>query len=1388
MTTPRSRGVFTPPRLAALLRCAGLLAFFLLFPSIADAATLYWVGTDGANTSVATNWKTTDPSACGGGDAGAAPSTSDTAIFDADCDNGATVNSALSVTAATLQSGYTGTTTLSAALTTSGTLTISGGTLSQGSLTITAGALTVSGGTLTGGSGTLDVNGTITLSSGTLTATSGTFTVSGDWTKTGGTFTPGTNRVTFDGTGVQTLTSGGTSFYALTSATNGSLGGQILLADTLTVTNNVTINTDAFINIGGSNWTMTGATFSNNGTLLRAGGETITGLTQDTDSGSWQYACTGTCTVTDFGDTDYYKLEIANSGASDIAQLGAALNVRGTLLLTTGILDVSSSSYGITVGGGWTDTGAGAFTERSGTVTFDGTGTINSNDNFYNLTVNGSGITVTLGATLDVDNTLTLTAGTLDVSSTSYGITVAGGWTDTGAGTFTEQSGTVTFDGSSGTQTLNANEAFNNVTHSGASTLQLSTNNLTVGGTFTNSAGTFDANALTNTVTGLATISGGTYTASTATQTFNGGLTISGGTLTGSSGTVDVNGTVTLSSGTLTAPSGTFTVSGDWTKTGGTFTSGSNTVTFDGTSGQTLTTGGTDTGSDFNNFTVNKSSGTLSLATNALDVDDTLTVSSGTFSPGSLAVTTATLTVSGGTFTGGAGTVDVNGAVTVSSGTLTAPSGSGSFTISGNFTHSGGTFTHNSGTVTLDGTDQTLSGATTFNGLTKTVTTARTLTFPASSTQTIAGTLTLKGASGALLSLRSSSAGTQWNINPQGSRSIEYLDVKDSNNTNTTNISCTTGCTNSGNNTSWVFLLSTSTPTLDSPADDALLNTVKPTFIFKRVTDSALDSYALLLDAGKSNAKTVTLGNPADNSADARAQVTVRRSGSDISVEVTDTDLLTEGSHTWKIRAADSSAGTADSSTRSLTIDITKPTVRAVTITPATTAGGDDLGTSPLGPAVLGVDVTDNHELKEIKMSLARHRALLGERIETITVQETTRSARGTKDLVQFSLGTLAEGRYTLTVTVRDKAGNERVETKTLGAHSTQQAAPTLRETIEKVTEALERGEQPPSRSPVEFHLETLEKEAKLRRAKEAENLQTFLRTLLGEERLEGLDRTIAAWNASFRSGLRSVAVATKDRFLATLGFTRTQLASFGGFLAVTREETSVVVAGISERLRARAPEGVAIALRAQEQEQKTTLARLRAERAARLDRIEGVVPQIAAGTVLAAQRTRERATALVLTARKNRLELALNTAQPLDRAIVPLTRLAGRVGLGTRLALEVVRGRHEEPLRISDVGITALTPTSATVSWETNRVASGQVNWGETPSYGAVQGTEGGRLSTDDSTTTHRITLENLTPSKKYYFEVLATDLAGQQTFDAYYSFSTPLEARPLTGSTPGE
>ncbi len=199
---------------------------------------------------------------------------------------------------------------------------------------------------------------------------------------------------------------------------------------------------------------------------------------------------------------------------------------------------------------------------------------------------------------------------------------------------------------------------------------------------------------------------------------------------------------------------------------------------FDGSASQTLN--GTNS---FHNLTVNNSH-----ATDKVDASGSA----------SLAVTN-NLSITDGIFKSAS---DYANVTIGANGTLEL---SGDITVSGNWSNSGGVFTHNSHKVTLDGTSQDFSGSTTFYDLTKNVTSADTLAFQSGNRTTITNTLVLQGQSGQLMSLRSSSSGTQWEIDPQATRTISYVDVKDSYNVNDTLINPGTGSVNSFNNTNWSF-------------------------------------------------------------------------------------------------------------------------------------------------------------------------------------------------------------------------------------------------------------------------------------------------------------------------------------------------------------------------------------------------------------------------------------------------------------------------------------------------------------------------------------------------------------------------------------------------------
>lgn len=151
--------------------------------------------------------------------------------------------------------------------------------------------------------------------------------------------------------------------------------------------------------------------------------------------------------------------------------------------------------------------------------------------------------------------------------------------------------------------------------------------------------------------------------------------------------------------------------------------------------------------------------------------------------------------------------ITVSGNLTITAGTLV--SGGFNVDLSGNWSNSG-TYMAGAGTVNLVGTNQSILGSTTFNNLSKVIPfatgLAQILTFDNLGSQVIAGTWTAQGGMNARLSLVSDVPGMQWDIDPQGTRSIFRLSVTDSNNVNAGAVIATgTDSVDGGNNTNWTF-------------------------------------------------------------------------------------------------------------------------------------------------------------------------------------------------------------------------------------------------------------------------------------------------------------------------------------------------------------------------------------------------------------------------------------------------------------------------------------------------------------------------------------------------------------------------------------------------------
>jgi hypothetical protein len=183
------------------------------------------------------------------------------------------------------------------------------------------------------------------------------------------------------------------------------------------------------------------------------------------------------------------------------------------------------------------------------------------------------------------------------------------------------------------------------------------------------------------------------------------------------------------------------------------------------------------------------------------------TFSSLTFGDGTGATTTTAT---------GAGGITVTSVLTIAAN-QTLSAGSKTYTLSGTGTPfvRTGTFTSVTSTVLFSGTgSQTIAGSTTFYNLQVTTTTARTVSFTAGTTQSVAtgGSVTFTGAEGQLLTLASTSAGTEWNLQVDlsaASQSIQYVSVSDSNAGPTgtyMQMLATDGTSNEGdNNTNWDF-------------------------------------------------------------------------------------------------------------------------------------------------------------------------------------------------------------------------------------------------------------------------------------------------------------------------------------------------------------------------------------------------------------------------------------------------------------------------------------------------------------------------------------------------------------------------------------------------------
>ncbi len=331
-----------------------------------------------------------------------------------------------------------------------------------------------------------------------------------------------------------------------------------------------------------------------------------------------------------------------NNNSSKSINVGAGtLNIGGNLTLTNGTgartADLSMSTGTSNIGGSLS--GGGTLTPGAGAVVYNGAGAQNVGSYTYNnLTVNKSAGAATLTGSATIGGNLTVSAGTLDLSTFTADRATAGGAITVASGATLKIGGNNTFPANYTTRTLAATSV---VDYSGSS--QTVSNeaysHLNLSGSGDKSAG------VGLTVNGNLTIAAGaTFLGNSHTHNLKGNLSNSG-TLTGGTSTINFNGTaaqsisgagatnffsLTLANAAGVTPNGNITVQGNFTHTAG-FTAGTSTVIFGGLSAQSLT--GTTT---FNNLVMNNAAG-LTL-NNTVSVGGTLTFTSGNIVTGANAL------------------------------------------------------------------------------------------------------------------------------------------------------------------------------------------------------------------------------------------------------------------------------------------------------------------------------------------------------------------------------------------------------------------------------------------------------------------------------------------------------------------------------------------------------------------------------------------------------------------------------------------------------------------------------------------------------------------------------------------------------------------------------
>lgn len=485
--------------------------------------------------------------------------------------------------------------------------------------------------------------------------------------------------------GGNTVTFNGAGAQAITNP-NGEIFNNFIVsksAGTLTLNNSVTVSNTFNLTLGtvsvGNNILTLNSTV-NGGGILSSGSTGTVIYNQGSDGQNVLAGNYGNLTFSNFNKT------LASTGTIGIAGTftpGSAVghSITGSTFDFNGAAQsVPAFNYNnLTLSGSGTKTG-------SGTLTVTG-----------NLT-NNPGITFSGTTVLDLNGTTHINGGTISTSTLSVGIggtltnngTVTASTVLNGSGTLTQGStGTLNLGGTAGISVLDASTSGNTVNYTGVS------------------------QTLTPATYHHLALSGSGTPVLTGVSAINGNFTLSGTVSTTAATAITIGGNLTIEVGAaFNASTFSHTLKGNLNNAG-TFNAGTSTITMSGTTAQTINA------VTFNNLSIDNVSGVSMLGD--ATINSTLTLTSGSFSIGAHtlnmngAISATAGSLVGGTTSniviGGSSTSTSLPSITLNNLTLNRTAGislGGDVTVDGTLTITNGTLNTGANTVIL-GTNGTLS-------------------------------------------------------------------------------------------------------------------------------------------------------------------------------------------------------------------------------------------------------------------------------------------------------------------------------------------------------------------------------------------------------------------------------------------------------------------------------------------------------------------------------------------------------------------------------------------------------------------------------------------------------------------------------------------------------